>query len=70
MWVRNVWVRKIHGYETTGYPSGSDHLCSKGLLPNKIALAARRMETLLGAEFKTLDSILYLNVDLKIVFIN
>ena len=41
-------------------------LCSKALLPNKIALVARQMETLLGAEFETLDRILYLNANLKI----
>ena len=46
----------------------SDRVCSKGLLPNKFALAGRKMETLLGAEFKTLDWILYLNVDLQIFF--
>ncbi|XP_015760746.1 PREDICTED: uncharacterized protein LOC107339912 [Acropora digitifera] len=32
------------------------------LLPNKIALVARKMETLLGAEFETLDPILYLDI--------
>ena len=37
-------------------------------LPNKMALAAGKMETLLGAEFETLDWILYLNVDFKIFF--
>ena len=35
---------------------------------NKIALAVRKMETLLGAEFETLDWILYLNVDVKTFF--
>lgn len=51
-----------------------DLLCSKGLLPtrlcNKIALAQRKMETLLGAEFETLDWILDLNVNLMIFSIN
>ena len=39
-------------------------------MPNKIALAARKMETFLGAEFETLDWILCVNVDLKIGFIS
>ena len=40
--------------------------CSKVLLPNKIALVAGEKEALLGAEFETLDRILYLNVNLEI----
>ena len=38
-------------------------------LCNKIALAARKMETHLGAELKTLDWILYLNIKLNFVSI-
>ena len=39
-----------------------EYLCSKALLLEKIALVAAKMETLLGAEFETLDRILYLAV--------
>jgi len=39
-------------------------------LCNKIALAPRKMETLQGAEFETLDWILDLNVNLMIFLIN
>ena len=52
------------------FTNSSDHLCFKGLLLKEIAFVARKMEPLLGAEFKTPDWILYLNVDLKTFFTN
>ena len=59
--VRAAYIHKIHkkchiANLTLGFHLLSKKRCSIASLPNKIALVARKMETLLGIEFETLDS--------------